>query len=125
EDRVYTRLNLDEDEFARAPLVDPPNLTALAGLHNVAGYEPLLLERYSRALGGVGLDTVNPLPGYPPNTELLAANSHVLDLLNTTLVASFRNLSPSHTPLPAHAGIEFDLSEAGIEIKPQATERVA
>src|SRR5207248_1854616 len=124
ENRVYTRFNLFEDQTAATPRVDGPNLTALYGLHNVAGYEPLLLARYSRALGGVGLDTVNPLPGYPPNDTLLAANSHVLDLLNTTLIASYSDLSIARAP-PTHGEMSFDLSEAGVEIKPQATQPLA
>ncbi len=124
EQRVYTRINLFEDEYAAAPRVDPLDLTARYGLHNVAGYEPLLLERYSRALGNVGLDSVNPLPGYPPYDALLATNSHVLDLLNATRIASFQNLRTSPAALPEKNGITFDLSEAGTEIKPHATARI-
>ncbi len=124
QNRVYTRFSLFEDEYAVAPRIDPLDLTARYGLHNVAGYEPLLLERYSRALGNVGLDSVNPLPNYPPNDLLLATDSHVLDLLNTTRVTSFRNLRPSPATLPQTNEIAFDLSEAGTEIKPQTTARV-
>ncbi len=124
EGRVYTRINLFQDEYATAPRVDALNLTARYGLHNVAGYEPLLLERYSRALGNVGLDSVNPLPGYPPYDALLGSNSHVLDLLNVTRLATFQNLRPSPMALPEKNGLRFDLSEAGLEIKPHTTAHV-
>jgi Bacterial membrane protein YfhO len=125
QNRVYTRIDLFVDENSPTPRVDALDLTARYGLHNVAGYEPLLLERYSRALGNVRLDSVNPLPGYQPYDALLATDSHVLDLLNTTFVASFPNLHTSPTALPERNGIKFDLSEAGREIKPAATEPVA
>ncbi|HEX8143153.1 MAG TPA: YfhO family protein [Pyrinomonadaceae bacterium] len=93
QNRVYTRVNLWAEEYGATPRLDGPNLTAIYGLHNVAGYEPLVLERYSRALGNVGIDTVNPWPGFAPDLTLFDQKSHVLDLLNTRFVASFSNLS--------------------------------
>ena len=42
----------------------------LYGLRNVGGYEPLILERYSRALGGVWMDATTPLTGFKPNIAL-------------------------------------------------------
>jgi hypothetical protein len=70
----------------------------LHGLHNIAGIEPLVLERFSRALGGVGPDAVTPLAGYPNNDDIFGARSHVLDLLNTTHVVSFTNLKTYEDP---------------------------
>jgi hypothetical protein len=114
QNRVYTRVNLWAEESSETPRLDPPNLTAIHGLHNVAGYEPLVLERYSRALGNVGIDTVNAWPGYETDRTLFDEKSHVLDLLNTRFVASFSNLATeSETfikqevgpPLPANIPI--------------------
>jgi hypothetical protein len=93
QNRVYTRVNLWAEEYRDAPRLDPPNLTAIYGLHNVAGYEPLMLERYSRALGNVGIDAVNPWPGSEPDQMLFDDKSHVLDLLNTRFIAAYSNLS--------------------------------
>ena len=45
EDRPYFDLNLP---YAA---IDEPNITALHGVHNVDGYEPFVMERYSVALG--------------------------------------------------------------------------
>jgi len=92
QNRVYTRVKLFVEQHATEPRLDPPNLTALYGLHNVAGYEPLVWERYSRALGDVWLDAVTPLSGAKPDFSLFDERSHVLDLLNTTYVAAFTNL---------------------------------
>src|SRR5262245_40205338 len=92
QNRVYTRAGLFSEEFTATPRLDAPNLHARFGLHNVAGMEPLILERYSRALGGVGPDSVTPRPGLPPNDYLFSARSYVLDILNTTHVVSFATL---------------------------------
>ncbi len=90
--RVYTRVDLFVEEFVSQPRLEGANLTALYGLHNLAGYEPLIFERYSRALGGVALDAVSPRPGYAPNLTLFQPPSHVLDLLNTGYVVSFADM---------------------------------
>lgn len=119
--RVYTRFDLFTDEKAEAPRIDPMDLTAMYGLRNVAGYEPLLLDRYSRALGNVGLDSVNAAPGYPANDLLFGNESHVLDLLNTTYVASFPNLHTNQVQPDVYGGVPFDLTEAGKEITPGTT----
>ncbi|HUE84327.1 MAG TPA: YfhO family protein [Pyrinomonadaceae bacterium] len=103
--RVYTRAELYAEEFSSSPRLEAPNLHALYGLHNVAGMEPLILDRYSRALGDVGPDSVTPRPGFPPNDDLFSARSHVLDLLNTTHVVSFANLKTFEDPLVYKDGI--------------------
>ena len=100
EGRVYTRFSLYLDEFlgGDAPF-DAQNRTALYGLHNVAGYDPLILERYSRALGDVNFDGVNARRGSPDNPSLLSDGSHVLDLLNTRFLVTFANFSTAlHRP---------------------------
>ncbi|HEX9918196.1 MAG TPA: hypothetical protein VGA87_03460, partial [Pyrinomonadaceae bacterium] len=91
--RVYTRFGLYLDEFTRDAPFDAQNRTALYGLHNVAGYDPLILERYSRALGNVNFDGVIARTGSPDNPALLSDRSHVLDLLNTRHLVAYTNLA--------------------------------
>jgi len=93
ENRVFTRVDLMAEQFESRPRLDAANLSALYGLHNVAGYEPLILERYSRALGSVGLDTVRTFAGSVPDPSLFSTRSHVLDILNTVFVVSYPNLN--------------------------------
>jgi hypothetical protein len=91
--RFYTRTDLMLEQFDNPPRFDTPNFSAISGLHNVAGYEPLMLSRYSRALGNVGLDSVHSSTGGPPDPTLLQSNSHVLDILNTRFVISYANMN--------------------------------
>lgn len=98
ENRVYTRVDLFSEQYEMQPRLDPPNLSALAGLHNVAGYEPLIFERYSRALGGAGLDTVHRFSTYAPDDTLLSERSRVLDILNTKYLVGYSNLATSLEP---------------------------
>jgi hypothetical protein len=97
ENRVFTRVNLFVRGYWTPPPVDLPNMTAARGLHNVAGYDQLILERYSRALGDAGPDAVNPRYGLAgaPDATLFEPRSRVLDLLNATRVVTFENLSTS------------------------------
>jgi len=108
ENRVYVRANSATEEYASAPRFDAHDLTALYGLHNVAGYEGLLLERYSRALGNLDYDAVNPRRGVEPSLALFAPESHVLDLLNTTRVVTFANLATTDAPSPAEKRLNLD-----------------
>ena len=122
--RIYTRVQtavVYAEEQSSDPLVDGPNLTALHELQNVAGYEPLIGERYSRALGNVFLDSVTPRRGSVSDRSLFGTRSHVLDLLSTVYVASYANLeiNPA-TPLKKE-GIEFAAGDLGQEIKPGET----
>jgi hypothetical protein len=90
--RVYTRVNRFVEELTLTPRLDPANVTALYSLHNVAGAEPLILDRYSRALGRVLDDAVTPRFGAQPNLALFGSRSHVLDLLNTRFVVAYAGL---------------------------------
>ena len=92
-DRTYTHTSIWAEEYLTPPRIDPPNLSALRGLRDVGGYEPLFLERYSRALGNVTIDAVYPRPGYVFDGTMFEANSHVLDLLNTRFVVAYSDLS--------------------------------
>jgi hypothetical protein len=93
QNRAYLRVDLFADQFSDRPRVDAPNLNMLAGIHNVAGYEPLILERYSRALGNVAMDGFNPRPGFRYDLSHLGSKSRVLDLLNTKFLVTFSNFS--------------------------------
>jgi hypothetical protein len=98
QNRVYVRATSAVEEYSAEPRFDAHNLTALYGLHNVAGYEQLMFERYSRALGGMDYDAVNPRPGREATLALFAPGSHVLDLLNATRVVTFANLATAPEP---------------------------
>ncbi|MCA1568435.1 MAG: YfhO family protein [Acidobacteria bacterium] len=111
QNRVYTRVQLYTEEFTLAPRIDSTNLSALSGIQNVAGYEPLILDRYSRALGGVGMDGVTPRAGYARNNDLFQPRSRVLDLLNTRHVVSFSSLGTVEEPLVYREGIAFSPSD--------------
>ncbi len=124
ENRVYTRVELFAEEFTGPPRLEAPNLTALYGLHNLAGMEPLIFARYSRALGGVGPDSVTPRAGFGPNNDLFAARSHVLDLLNTTHVVSFLNLRPFQEPLTYRDDIGLSRLDLQLDLPPGATARL-
>jgi hypothetical protein len=125
ENRVYTRTGLFAEEFTLTPRFEGANLTALHGLHNVAGMEPLIFERYSRALGGVGPDSVTPRAGFPPNDDLFQARSRVLDLLNTTHVVSYSNLAPNMQSNIFKDGIAYAPADANVSLLPAQTIRFA
>ncbi len=114
--RIYTRVRLFAEEFDESPRFDPPNLTALYALENVGGYEPLLFERYSRALGNVHLDAASPLPGFAPNLALFDARSHVLDLLGARFVVNADMTAGAATF--ERGGVRFDAADLAAELRP-------
>jgi Bacterial membrane protein YfhO len=109
--RVYPRVERFTDEFNANPRVDAPNLTGLYGLESIAGYEPAILERYSRALGNVYLDAVTPLPGYAANNELFGSRSRVLDLLCTQFVVTYDPDSLETRQTIEKGGMQFAAEE--------------
>ncbi len=117
QNRVYTQINLSAEAHSPNPLVDPPNLTALAGWHNVAGYEPLMLERYSRALNSSQWETVNRGVGLMSDQTLFEPQSHVLDLLNTGFVVSYSNLRAEPETFVEKDGIKFAARETSMEVE--------
>ena len=121
ENRVYTRAVLWTEEYERQPRLDSGNLTMLYGLRNVGGYEPLILERYSRALGGVWMDATTPLTGLQNNRALFEPRSHVLDILNTMFVVSYADLLPEPTQQIERDGIRFGAFDVGLSLKPGET----
>lgn len=128
ENRVYTYVKLFTDVGPRAAgRVDSMNLWATHGIQNVAGYEPLILERYSRALGGVGLDTITMRRGFERDVTMFGSESHVLDLLNARYLIASIDLQPIPyvMPLVVKDGVNFSGSEAALEIKPGHTHTVS
>jgi len=117
ENRVYTRVKLLHMEVNPEPLdIDSPNHTIVAGLHNVAGYEPLILQRYSRALGDVGMDGVSKRGTFKPSDAPLDMKSHVLDLLNTRFLVTYSNLSIGPEFLVERNGIGFGQEDLPFEL---------
>jgi hypothetical protein len=116
--RIYTHVYPMVEEYANPPRLEPANLTMLYGLQNVAGNEPLILDRYSRALGDVYIDAVKTRPGYPTDPTLLTSSSHVLDLLNNRFLVSYSNLATEPAPPIEHEGIRFDSREMDMRIDP-------
>ena len=118
EHRIYTRVDLMSEQFG-IPRFDHANISAIWNLQNVAGYEPLILERYSNALGGAGVDSVHTFATGKPDGSLLSARSHVLDLLNTNFVVSYPNSATSPT-YAGEPGIAREMTVIG-DFPPQAT----
>ncbi|MFL6211179.1 MAG: hypothetical protein ACJ74W_20185 [Pyrinomonadaceae bacterium] len=122
EQRVYVRANGAEEETSSQPRFDALNRTALFNLHNVAGYEQLFMERYSRALGHVDFDSLSPRPGFAPTRALFEPRSHVLDLLNTAYVVAWPDLAVTPaTNVIARDGVNFAADDLGLTIAPGQT----
>lgn len=122
ENRVYTRVAMFSEEFNAPPRLEAANLTMLHGLHNVAGMEPLISERYSRALSGVGPDSVMPRGGLPPNDDLFGERSHVLDLLNTTHIVTYAGtLQIVEDPVIRREGIAVSKLDLSSTLPPGAS----
>jgi hypothetical protein len=116
--RIYTRSVLFSEDLVPQRRLEPINMTMLHGLQNVAGYEPLILQRYSRALGNVFLDGVTPRPGYPADNSPLESKSHVLDILNAGFVVTYSGLSIEPTTWLEKEGIKFGLNYPNVTLKP-------
>jgi hypothetical protein len=120
EGRVYVGTNGPEEETRDEPRFDALDRTALFGLQNTAGYEPLFPERYSRALGGVSFDGVSPRPGFQATEELFEPQSHILDLLNTRFVVNWADASTlDQTRFIDRSGVHYSEADIGKELKPQ------
>jgi hypothetical protein len=92
ENRVYVRANSDTEETSNDPRFDALDVAANYDLQLVTGYEPLLLERVSRAFGDINVDGLTPREDADANLSLFAPRSRVLDLLNATHVVAFPDL---------------------------------
>ena len=122
--RSYTRTVLWTEEYLEQPRLDSSNLTMLHGLRNTGGYEPLILERYSRALGNVTMDAANPRPGLKPDLSLFEPRSRVLDILNTAYVVSYSDQLTEPTLPIERDGIRFGAPNISQEVKPGETTRL-
>ncbi len=118
QNRIYTFVEIFSEEFNPQPAIDCPNLTMLYGLHNVAGYEPLLLERYSKALGNVSLDAVTTLPDQAPDRNLFRAESKVLDILNNTYLLTFSNPLNQFDNTIEKDGVRFAKRHRKVDLHP-------
>ena len=108
ENRIYTRVRLLDGQIDPEYLdIDAPNQPVLAGLQNVAGYEPLVLQRYSSALGDVGMDGVTVRETVIPSESPLSTNAHALDLLNARFLVTYNNLSIDRDELIKRGDIGF------------------
>src|SRR5262249_2051134 len=121
--RVYTRTNLFVRGYWTPPALDLPNMTAVRGLENVAGYDQLILERYSLALGNVGPDAVNPRYGTwgEPDATLFSDRSQVLDLLAASHVVCFAHLATAPEATLMKEEVRFAISDLGRELQPGKT----
>lgn len=121
ENRVYSHINgFNEEPFVHRP-ADAPNNSAWLGLQDVAGYDPMILSRYSEALGNAGMFGTPRGWDAPPDAGFggpFHLRSHVLDLLNARFVVrrakSGEGVVPSEweqsVPLDR---LVLDLGEAG------------
>lgn len=108
ENRIYTRVRLLDGQIDPEHLdVDAPNQPVLAGLQNVAGYEPLILQRYSRAFGDIGMDGVTVRETVIPSDSPLSMRAYTLDLLNGRFLVTYNNLSIDRDELIEKEGIGF------------------
>lgn len=118
ENRIYTHVYPMVEEYADPPRLEPANLTMLYGLDNVAGNEPLIIDRYSRALGDVYIDAVKTRPGYPSDFTLFESQSHVLDLLNTSFVVSYPFLATEPIDRPMRGDVMFNPRDLSLTVEP-------
>lgn len=121
QNRIYTRTLPWAEEMNQQPRLDASNLTMLHGLRNAGGYEPLILERYSRALGNVSMDATTARAGFKQDRSILEPQSHVLDILNTTYLVGYADLSTEPTALIEKQGFRFSAPDILQEIKPGET----
>ena len=113
-ERAYLRVlgftidDLDKD-------VDILNLTARYHIQTIGGYEPLLLRRYSNALGNVWLDGIRRIKGDSqveiaevPDLSIFDPRSRILDLLNVRYLVAHENLDTLPRKIVERDGIQFD-----------------
>lgn len=97
--RVYSYVYPFADERKRSSRLDAPNRTALFGLHEAGGYEPLIPARYSAALGNVTLFAMTfDRAAHAGPGDAFHPGSHTIDLLNVGYVV--RDLRHNEPALP-------------------------
>jgi hypothetical protein len=123
QNRVYSPIvGFGEEDLPRRP-ADAPNNTGWLGLDDVAGYEPMILARYSEALGNADIY------GISRGTKAGAAyggpfhpRSQVLDLLNTSFVV--RRLQAGEAIVPGEWERAEPMSRLVIDFGEPAARRV-
>ncbi len=98
----------------KLPVAEPHNISMVRGLHNAAGYEPLLPKRYADAFGS-GLLFNTPTINAPLDPQILQPEWQVLDLLNVRLVADF---SSFNTEFIEKEGVLFPVNDSQIQLQP-------
>jgi hypothetical protein len=112
--RIYT--SIANGFILDLPRAEPHNLSVRRGFHDAAGYEPLMLERYSRAFGiGWAFDT--PAFSSPRDKQVLDPRWQTLDLLNVRFLAEFAAPSQAWTEKD---GARFAAGEAQVVLPPAA-----
>jgi hypothetical protein len=99
--RIYSHINGFGEEARPDRPADTPNMTALRGFHEAAGYDPMIFKRYSEALGNAGMFATPAGWNRPPDAGHAGpfnARSRVLDILNVTHVV--RRLLPGEHITP-------------------------
>ncbi len=117
QNRVYTQMHLYAEYHGPRPRIDNLNWAALSGTQEVSGYEPLLLERYSKAMNSSDWNTINRAPFLLQDRSLYEPRSHVLDLLNVTHVISFPNLAAEDPQMVEKDGILLTVNEASFALR--------
>ncbi len=110
ENRIYT--SLGSGLFVELPRHEPHNLAARQGLHNAAGYEPLMAKRYNLAFGA-GWSFEVPSFTAPLDPQVLSPTWQVLDLLNVRHLVEFN--APS-TAAITKDGMRFAVADAKTEL---------
>ncbi len=100
------------------PKGEPHNLSARRGLHNAAGYEPLMLRRYADAFGS-GILFSTPTLNAPLDPQILQPTWQVFDLLNVKLVAEYNSATPSQAT--EKDGVLFPAEDSQIVLRPGAS----
>lgn len=112
ENRVFTSTSTYFN--LKLPVAEPHNISMVRGLHNAAGYEPLLPKRYADAFGS-GLLFNTPTINAPLDPQILQPEWQVLDLLNVRLVADF---SSFNTEFIEKEGVLFPVNDNQIQLRP-------
>ncbi len=106
QNRIYT--SWGNGLFIELPRYESHNLAARHGLHDAAGYEPLMMKRYNLAFGA-GWAFETPSFSAPLDHQILNPRWQALDLLNV------RHLVEFNAPVSASMikdGIKFAVPEA-------------
>jgi hypothetical protein len=117
ENRVYSHINgFGEEGLSRRP-ADTPNNTAWLGIHEVAGYDPMIFSRYSEALGNASMFGMSQGWTTPPDSGYggpFNPRSRILDLLNATFVV--RRLQKGEAVVPEDWEMSPILDRAVIDL---------